>query len=202
MENFLDTCIILSNFNEKSIFNEVSKKFILKNQNIVLCFYQKQKEIPYLIWRLKLKSKIIKTMALFSSKDIQGIKKLTKEDKIQIRKILANYELGIVNIKDIFALQEQTYIMERKINNFLKTKVKRFVIPLDKINENLVSSLFVLNNNKADSRIIASGIEEHQENDLILITTDKNDWKQEYLKQACKNHSYKKTPKVNFLQDR
>jgi len=199
MENFLDTCIMINNFDEKSPFNEISKKFILRNQNVILCFYQKQKELPYLIWRLKLKSKIIKTKALFSSKETPEIRRLTKEDKIQISKILADYELGLINIKDIFDLQEQTYILERKINNFLKIKVKRFVTPLNKINNRLVDSLFQLNKNKADSNIIASAIEENQKNSLILITTDKNDWKQEYLIKACKNNSYKKIPEVIFL---
>lgn len=199
MENFLDTCIIINNFDEKSIFNEVSKTFILKNKNIILCFYQKQKEIPYLIWRLKLKSKIIKTKALSPSKEIFEIGKLTKGDKIQIHKILANYELGLINVKDIFNLQEQTYILERKINNFIKTKVERFVTRLDKINENLVDSLFELNKNKADSKIIASGIEEHQKNNLIFVTTDKKDWRQEYLNEVCKKYLYEKIPEIKFL---
>jgi len=202
MENFLDTCIIISNFDKKSIFNEISKNFILKNQNIILCSYQKQKEIPYWIYRLKLKSRIIRIRALSSSKETPEIEKLTKEDKIQISKILADYELRLIDINDIFRLQEQTYILERKINNFIKTKVKRFVIPLNKINENLVNSLFELNNNKADSNITASGIEEHQENNLVFITTDKRDWKLEYLEKACKKNSYKKIPEVKFLQNK
>ncbi|MFH1801808.1 MAG: hypothetical protein ABH804_03195 [archaeon] len=201
METFLDTCIIINNFDEKSSFNEISKKFIFGNQNIILCFYQKQKEIPYLIWRLKLTSKIIKTKALFSSKETPEIKMLTKEDKMKVRKILANYELGLINIKDIFDLQEQTYLLERKLNNFIKTKIKRFVTPLDKINPSLVNSLFELNKNKADSKIIASGIEEYKKNNLILITTDKRDWKREYLEKACKMNSYPRIPEVKFLQD-
>ena len=46
--------------------------------------------------------------------------------------------------------------------------------------------------------IIASAIEEHQKNSLILITTDKKDWKQEYITNPAKMHLIKKFLKLDF----
>ena len=65
----------------------------------------------------------------------------------------------------------------------------------------MVEDLKSLNHNEQDSFIIASAIEEYQKTDLILITSDKEDWKQIYITKSCEKNSYKKVPRVRFIQD-
>lgn len=200
MDNFIDTSVIISNFRQKDKFHIVCERFINNNSALIISFYQKNKELPYFLKRARIKAGLTKRLIFSPDKEIPSIKELTKEDKSQIKKILSQYELGIIEIKDIFENISITYDFQRKINRFLKTRIKRTVTK--NINENIVNILFKFNNNKADSRIIASAIQEHQQNQLVLVTTDKKDWKQEYIEKSCTDNSYKKIPEVRFLQDK
>ena len=199
MDNFLDTCIIIDNFNEKSKLHQQSKKFIQDEDNFVISEFQKIREIPYLFFRLKLRSKIIISKALIPNKNLPEIKKLNPRDKQEIKEVLSEYALGLKSIKELFEMKQNVFFLEKKLNDFIQNRIKRFVTPMEMINRLLVKTIESFNKNGQDAMIIASAIEEHQKNSLILITTDKKDWKQEYITKSCKDASYKKIPEVRFL---
>lgn len=201
MENFLDTCVIFDNFDEKSNLHLASKKFIESEREFIISEFQKFREIPYLFFRLKMCSKVIISKALMPSKEVPEINKLNKEDKREVKNILSEYALGLKDIKDLFKMKENVFLLEKKFNTFIQTKIKRLVTPENKINKALVKDLKNLNHNEQDSFIIASAIEEYQKTNLLLVTSDKKDWKQIYITKSCKKNSYKKIPKVKFIQD-
>ena len=66
------------------------------------------------------------------------------------------------------------------------------------------SSLFTYTRNHSDANIIASGIQYHQIEELILVTTDRKDWTEENLDLALPENSdlrkkYSKIPKIKYL---
>jgi hypothetical protein len=148
-----------------------------------------------------MRSKVIISKALMPSKEVPEINKLNKEDKREVKNILSEYALGIKSINDLFDMKKNVFLLEKEFNVFLQTKIKRLVTPRNKINKKLVEDLKNLNHNEQDSFVIASAIEEYQGTDLILITSDKEDWKQIYIAESCKKNSYKKIPEVKFIQD-
>jgi ADP-glucose pyrophosphorylase len=77
--------------------------------------------------------------------------------------------------------------------------VCRKVIPLLEIREELVNIIKKHNQNKADAKIIASAIQEHQKSKLIAFTLDKNDWKINSLKEKIQELGYS-SPEVRFLR--
>ena len=201
MDNFLDTCIIIDNFNEKSKFHESAKNFIKNVKMFIISEFQKKHEIPFLLYRMKLRNKIIISKALMPNKNIPEIKKLTPRDKRVVKEILSDYVLRIKSVKDLFDLKQEVYFLEKKMNTFIKNNISRFVTPIEKINKILAMEIKNLNNNYQDSMVIASAIEEYQKTNLTLISGDKEDWKQKYITKACKKCSYKKIPLVKFVQD-
>ena len=201
MDNFLDTCVIIDNFNEKSNLHQQSKKFIQNKKNFIVSEFQKIREIPYLVFRLKLRSKIIISKALIPNKNLPEIKKLTPRDKQEIKEILSEYALGLKSIKNLFDMKQEVFFLEKKLNGFIQSEIKRIVTPIDKINEQLAKDIQNFNDNEQDSLIIASAIEEYQKTEIVLITSDKEDWRQEYITKACIKNNYKKIPKVKFIQN-
>lgn len=199
MENFIDTCIILGVIDKKDKFHTSCLKFSESKSGMIICFYQKLTEIPYLIKRLKLISRIIKIKAFTPSKSTPEISSLLKKDKIKIQKILADYELGLLEPKDIFKIQEKGYITERKINSFIKTKIKRVVVPIKDIPEDLREFIFQVTNNKADSYIFSSAVKENKKNEIIFVTNDKNDFNEELRIKISKKTKYKDVPEIKNL---
>lgn len=175
MDNFLDTCVIIDNFNEKSNFHDTSKSFIVAEKDFIISEFQKKQEIPFLLYRMKLKTKIIISKALMPNKEICQIKKLTPRDKREIKEILSEYALGLKSIKDLYDLRKEVFFLEKKLNSFIETQISRLVTSTEKIDRLLAKDVEKLNNNFQDSMVIASAIQEHQQNKLILPTTDKND---------------------------
>jgi hypothetical protein len=201
MDNFVDTCVIFDNFDEKSKLHLASKKFVESKKKIIISEYQKIKEIPYLFFRLKMRSKVVVSKALMPSKDIPEIKKLNFRDRQEVKEILSEYALGLKTIKDLFDMKKEVFLLEKKLNIFIETKIKRVVTPIKNINIQLAKDLKNFNKNEQDSMVIASAIEEHQKADILLATSDKKDWKQMYITKSCQKNSYKKIPEVKFIQD-
>lgn len=201
MDNFLDTCILINYHNEKSKLHNNSKEFINKEKEFIISEFQNIREIPYLLYRLKLRSKVIISKAIMPSKEIPEIKKLTPRDKQKVKEILSEFALGLKTIKDLFDMKQEIFLLERKLNEFILTKIKKIVTPLNKINNNLVKDIKIFNNNHQDAMVIASAIEEHQNNNLRLITSDKEDWKKKDIANACIKNNYKKIPEVVLIKE-
>lgn len=201
MDIFLDTCVIFDNFNRRSGLYNKSNNFIQKEKNFIISDFQKTTEIPGLFRRLKLRSKIILSKALSPRKDIPDLKKINSRDKQEIKEILSKFALGLISLKDLRDMKNSVYFLEKKMNMFIKNDIKRIVIPKNNIDLLLAIDIEDLNKNFQDSQVIASAIQEHQNIDLTPITSDKKDWKQEYITKVCQDNSYRKIPVVKFIQD-
>jgi hypothetical protein len=77
--------------------------------------------------------------------------------------------LPIENVENIFSVDRR--ISEIKIEKFLQTKVDEKVIPLEKINNDLVSKIYDIIPNHADSRILASALQLQKGRPLFLFVT-------------------------------
>ena len=97
-------------------------------------------------------------------------------------------------------------MLQARISYFIKKYVNETVIPVDKINFELKSCLFTwLTPNDSDAKTIASAIQEHKNKSLTIITSDKQHWTEELLKEVHNNSNLKKEypslPKIEYLQD-
>lgn len=198
MDNLLDTCIIISKFDEMDKFHKNSNKFIKDNKNFIISIYQEKKEIGYLLFRKeKIIIQAIRFCSTFNDKlDLQG---LTQKDIMKLKKTIARIKLSELSKEDLFHFKKSLIIFKHKVNYFIKNEICRKIVPLDKIDLVLVEFMKDKISNSADSHILASAIQEHQENNLKIITNDINDIKKEYLVEALKNFSYKKIPEIKYL---
>lgn len=94
--------------------------------------------------------------------------------------------------------------MLSQVRYFLKNYIDKKVIPEKEIDFELKSAIFTFTNNHSDSLTIASGIQHHQKEKLILLTGDKNDWTKENLEwvfasQPNLKKKYK-APEIKYIQ--
>ena len=94
-----------------------------------------------------------------------------------------------------------------RIFHFIKQKAEK-VIQLSEIDSNLRSELltFLDNNisNVSDANILASGIQEHNKKEVILITGDKNHWTKENIQWVFDSKpqltkTYPKMPEIKYV---
>ncbi len=199
MDNFLDTCIILAKFDEKNKFHKNSNDFIGINKNLIISFYQEKKEIPFLFFR---KEKMIMEAIKYSSNSnyLPDLKDLTQKDKIIFSKMLTKMKLGELTKQElIIEFRRDFFILKQGVMNFIKNGPLKKVIPLEKIDLLLVEQIKDKISNTADSNILASAIQEHQENKLIIVTNDAKDIKKEYLLEVLKGTKYSDVPEIKYL---
>jgi len=213
MRYFLDMnlpiyfCMQLGNFLEKKakIFVENKKEHLF-----LLCDYVTSVNLPKWIKRQKailfeFNQKVQNIdYALFSS---EQSKILFLQDKILTNRLILSYEKTkekkqfIENINQIFSL------LQARISYFIKKYIDTIVIPISEINFELKSCLFTWLDapNDSDAKTIASAIQEHNHNKLIIITSDKRDWTKELLEEVHNNSKLKKEypslPRIEYLQD-
>ncbi|MBM3234419.1 hypothetical protein FJZ19_04990 [Candidatus Pacearchaeota archaeon] len=200
MDIFLDTCIIIANFDEKDKFYLLAKRFISKNKSFIISIYQEKKELPYFFFR---KDKILSEAIKFSAYSSYSIdtKDLRPKDELNLKKIIAQIKAGSLMQSELLIWKREIYLLRQKINYFIRNNISRRVTPLEKIDSNLVNLLNSLINNKADCYILASAIQESKQIKLIIITTDKGDWNRERIVEIIKQTSYKEVPEIKYLQD-
>lgn len=200
MDSFLDTCIIISYWDKKDKINLAVIKFIDSGKNFIMSVYQDKREIPFLFFR---KNKVICEAIKFSawSSYLPNLDKLTLKDEINLKKMVAKIKIGELSQQELFLLQKEIQLLKQKINYFVKNKITRKVISLERIDLDLVDLLKKQIKNSADCFIISSAIQEHAENKLEVITNDKKDWSKERIKEAIKQTKYRESPEIKFLQD-
>ena len=95
--------------------------------------------------------------------------------------------------------------MLNQIMYFLGNYVDKKVIPEKEIDLELKSAIFTVINNHSDSLTIASGIQHHQKEKLILLTGDKNDWTKENLEWVFASRpdlkKKYKIPSIRYIQN-
>jgi len=163
-------------------------KWLKRQKAILFEFNQKNLDINY---------------TLFSS---EQSKILFPQDKILTKRLVLNYETTrdkkqfVENVNQIFNL------LKARIFYFIKKYVDKIVVPDSEINFELKSCLFTwLTPNESDAKTIASAVQEHKNNKLIIITSDKKHWTKELLEVIHNNITLRKEypdlPKIEYLQD-
>lgn len=219
MRWFLDMCIILYYIGEgdKEILIKKSQKFVneKKEDKFLLCFYIKDENMPKWLNRQRIlfRELIRQTSSKedyqpYSSKECQY---LYDRDKKKIIKLIT-YFRSLSDRKEIIKKFENAFQeIEFRIKSFLNEKIDEFVIPINEIDFELKSHLLSFLNlgnsikNDSDAKTLASAIQEHNKNNLIILTADKSDWNEDLLEEAHYHISLKKRyselPKINYLQD-
>ena len=198
MDNFLDTCVVLATFDRKDKFHKNSKEFVTKNDPLIISIYQEKKEITFLFFRKeKIITEAIKVSAIPTYHP--NLDKLTIKDQIILKKIIARLKLYELSQQELFNFKRDLILLRQEITYFINNKISRKVIPLDKIDSEIVSKINNKIKNEADSNIISSAIQEHQDHKLIIITNDIGDWEKDLLLEVTKGSKYKEVPEIKYL---
>ena len=201
MDQFLDTGIIIG-------YAQDEEKFVLfvknKKEKFIVCYFVLEKDIHSLTKRMRIIINEVKNK--IKDKDYQINKKeLYPRDVERVNKFLSLKEVNkLTDFEFIDFLENFQRIFEFRIDFFIQKLINKKVIPIREINFELKSSLFTYTQNHSDANIIASGIQYHQENEIVLVTSDRNDWTKDNIDWAIPEHSelrkkYPKIPKIKYV---
>ena len=212
MRWFSDMCIILYYVSQdNSYFHK--KSFELLNQNqgnlFLVCFYIIDKDFPKYLKRQRIiidevLKKVRDENYIFGSSDDGSF--LYDRDKQKAEKLYLQSKSIKNKITFINKVKESQKGQELLIGYLLKTKIEK-VIPIGEIDPKLRSAIFTyLEGNISDANILASGIQEHKNKEVILLTGDKQHWTKDNLEWALPEHSdlrkkYRKIPEIKYVQD-
>ena len=198
MNDFIDTCVIISSLDNKDKYYEATSIFLEGSKNIIISIYQEKEEIPNLFMRReKLFTEAVRFLKNSNYKiNYSGF---TDKEIIFLKKLETKIILHQENEDSLKNMLREVLILKKNVNYFIQKKVFKRVIPLVEIEEDLIKIIKKSNNNLADAKIITSAIQEHQKNNLIAFTLDKNDWKIQRVKDEIENLKYK-CPEVRFLR--
>lgn len=201
MDQFLDTGIIIgyAQDEEKAVLFVKNKKEVF-----IVCYFVLEKDIPSLTKRMRIIINEVKNK--LKDKDYQINKKeIYPRDVERVKKFLSLKEVNkLTDLEFISFLENFQSVFEFRIDFFIQKLISKKVIPIREIDFELKSSLFTYTQNHSDANIIASGIQYHQEEDIILVTSDRNDWTKNNLDWAIPEHSelrkkYPKMPKIKYV---
>lgn len=197
-DSFIDTCIIISGFDSKDKYYETINIFLDGPEKIIISVYQEHEEIPNLFSR---KQKLFTEAIKFYKNPLHPVdySTLTDKEKILLKTLLTKIHLKQENEDSLNQMLEEVIDLKIKVFHFIQKRVYRKVVPILEIKEELVNLIKKHNQNKADAKIIASAIQEHQKNKLIAFTLDKNDWKINSIKEKIQELNYD-CPEVRFLR--
>lgn len=211
MRCFLDMSVIIYYCYRTG--QDIEKKVIKFIDNkgeklFIACYYILDENLPKWVKRMGIMFKEIKRKIndpghkLWSSQESEL---LFNKDKINGERILKKYELSS-NKKDFLEIMEKGWVYtEARIKIFLRDLIDEKVILINEIDSELKSALFTYLDNISDAKTLASGIQEHNKRELILITTDKEHWTKDNLEWALPEHStlkkkYPKIPEIKYIQ--
>jgi len=201
MDQFLDTGIIIgyAQDEEKSVLFVKNKK-----EKFIVCYFVLEKDVHSLTKRMRIIINEVKNK--LKDKDYQINKKeLYPRDVERVNKFLSLKEINkLTNLEFVDFLENFQRIFEFRIDFFIQKLINKKVIPIREINFELKSSLFTYTQNHSDANIIASGIQYHQEEEIVLVTSDRNDWTNDNIDWAIPEHSelrkkYPKIPKIKYV---
>ena len=212
MRWFLDMCFIIYYASETNNPLEDKVRILVENkkESYLVCFYILDKNLPD--WIKRNKDIIFQAKTIVESEEKnpnldQGSGILLKKQNAQLKKLLNQYSISD-NKKDFFVnIKKRLIYLEGKIRFFIEKYVDKKVIPVEKINPELRSSLLTyLDNNISDANTIASGVQENKNNRVILITSDKQHWTKDNLEWALPEHSqlrkeYPNLPEIKYVQE-
>lgn len=192
MNHFLDTCVLIANFDRIEGHHKKAKSFIEENDSFIISEYQKNGEIPNLFRR---KTNLLKKYIKIISK--RASLNLNPNEKKELKRLLmkySKYDPSIEELKNILTIlkQIQYYVM-----NFIEKEIEK-TLPIGKFDEIKKLSKELKIENTPDSIIITYAILEHRKNKLDLITLDK-DWDKTKIKKVCNRYGFD-IPKVINLK--
>lgn len=207
MKWFLDMNIIVYYSVEMGHpLEEKAKIFVRRKEKskFLLCEYIQKENLPK--WIKRQEEILMRFNAKTSGQDSNETPiYLFKKDKIILDRLILMHEES--KDKEEFKLKVNKIFstIKVKVIIFLERFIDEFVVPIKKIDRELWSSLNTYLQNISDAKTIASGIQEHQENKLVLITADKKDWNKELLEEVHNSiflkRKYPKLPKIEYLQN-
>jgi len=201
MDQFLDTGILVG-------YAQDEKKFVLfvknKKEEFIVCYFVLERDIHSLTKRMRIIIDQVKNK--IQNKDYEIDKRdLYSQDIARIDKFLSLKEIKrLTDIEFVNFLDNFQRVFEFRIDFFIQKLIDKRVVLVRDIDFNLKSSLFTYTQNHSDANILASGIQYHQENEIILVTADKHDWTKDNLEWAVPEHSelrkkYPKIPKIKYV---
>ena len=211
MRFFLDMCILIYYAsNDNSLFSKKTLEFLKKNEKakFLVCHYIVELDLPKWIKRQNiLVDEVIKKIQNpnYDLQNSSGWNSLYPREKQKGDKLI--FKAQHIPNKNEFVqrLIDFQKDIEIRIFNFIKIRSEK-VIQLSEIDEELKSQLLTyLSNNVSDANVIASGIQEHNKKEAILITADKGHWTKENLEWAIPQGSALskryKLPEIKYIQD-
>ncbi|MDP3027522.1 MAG: hypothetical protein Q8N63_07490 [Nanoarchaeota archaeon] len=210
MNFFVDMCIVI--FYSDKTSKEYSKVMQIVNkkqeEKIIICYYILDENLPKWIQRQKVileeVVKKIKDPVYELGNSERAKMTLFPNDITRAKKLLAVYSLSDKKEEFYSLLVKNQIDMFQRINFFLRNVVDKKVVPINSIIFKLKSAIFSIINNHSDAMTLASGIQYHQEEKIILLTADKKDWTKENLEWALPEHSqlrkeYPNLPEIRYI---
>jgi len=181
-----------------------------QEEKIIICYYILDENLPRWIQRQRvILEEVVKKIKypVYEMGNSERAKiTLFPNDITRAKKLLAIYSLS--NKKEEFyrLLVKNQIDMFQRINFFLRKVVDKKVVPINSIKFELKSAIFSIINNHSDALTLASGIQYHKEEKIILLTADKKDWTKDNLEWALPEHSqlrkeYLNLPEIKYIQD-
>lgn len=210
MNWFVDMCIVIFYAsNTKDIKSINSCEFVKnkKDNKFLLCFYITQENMPKWIKRQISILKVIGAKISNPSKEldkIDGYQALLQQDIILLKKRLAQFASSTNKQEYYQKLKKNQNLLIQRINYFITKLVDKEVV--EKVDFELKSTLFTFLQNHSDAMTLASGIQYHQQEEIKILTGDKNDWNKDNLEWTFSSRpdlakKYSKIPEIKYIQN-
>lgn len=210
MNWFVDMCIVIFYAsNTKDIKSINSCEFVKnkKDNKFLLCFYITKENMPKWINRQISILKVIGVKISNPSKEldkIDGYQTLFQQDIILLKKRLAQFASSTNKQEYYQKLKKNQNLLIQRINYFITKLVDKEVV--EKVDFELKSALFTFLQNHSDAMTLASGIQYHQQEEIKILTGDKNDWNKDNLEWTFSSRpdlakKYTKVPEISYIQN-
>ena len=211
MRWFLDMSIIIfySGVSDVADLIDKTKKFVdsKKGDKYLVCFYILNIDLPKWIERQDIVISELRLKLKDPSYEIGSTgngRKLWPRDINKAKKLFYRSKEYDDNERFIENLKKINLVIKRKIDHFLNNLIDQKVIPIVDIDFDLQTNLNSVLNNGSDSKILASGIQMHNKEELVMLTGDKHDWTKDNIKLAFDSRldeKYPKIPEIKYIQD-
>ncbi len=207
MNWFLDMCIIIFYAEVGGKYYQKTATFVKnkKDNKFLICCYISKENMPKWILRQKIILKILKKRVDDLSFEIEKdpeYRELYHRDIAKLKKLITRTSIFKDSIKEYNSIRSNQEIMLNRIGFFITKLIDKEVV--EKADFDLKSTLFTFLNNNSDAMTMASGIQHHQVEELILLTGDKRDWTKDNMDWVFDSRpdlkkKYPKIPEIEYI---
>ncbi|MDP3027179.1 MAG: hypothetical protein Q8N63_05700 [Nanoarchaeota archaeon] len=211
MNWFLDMCIIIFYAEVGGKYYQKTETFVKnkKDKRFFVCFYITKENMPRWIKRQKIILRLLKKKLdnfSFEIEEDSQHKELYPKDVVKLKKFIMKVSSSKNLIEEYQIIRRNQEIMLRRVDFFMKNIIDKEVIPIKEIDFELKSTLFTFLQNHSDAMTLASGIQCHQQEELKILTGDKNDWNKNNLEWTFSSRpdlakKYSKIPEIKYIQN-